>query len=251
MAVRALPRPLDWRIPLLALSGGLALYFATSPWLSGLDSDAYWQAAMRLREGQNLYNVTADPNDVLVYRYAPWFAWAWVPLSYLPRDLVQAAWGLAMFGCAGLALWPARRDVVLVAVVLPFLVLSAKGGNVQPAMIAGLVWFPGPVSIALAGSLKAFPLLFSIPLGMDRGWRAVSLTLALATLLIAPAFLYDLSGYSTTPQLIGAHVWTMALGLGLAAFRVNRWTVTGAAMLLLNPRSSLYELSYLLVRPSK
>ena len=56
------------------------------------DVNAYLAAAHRIRDGQPLY-AAFDPDSYRVFRYAPWFAWPWVPLSYLPRDLVAWSWG--------------------------------------------------------------------------------------------------------------------------------------------------------------
>ncbi|MGH2385582.1 MAG: hypothetical protein ACRDGB_11120, partial [Candidatus Limnocylindria bacterium] len=43
------------------------------------DMDAYWDAAVRLRAGEPLYREYADATAANVYRYAPWFAFAWIP----------------------------------------------------------------------------------------------------------------------------------------------------------------------------
>ena len=60
------------------------------------DVEAYWQAALRLREGQPLYPVGIDPDSYAVFRYTPWFAWLWVPLTYLDRTVVEWAWAAAL-----------------------------------------------------------------------------------------------------------------------------------------------------------
>lgn len=70
----------------IALAFALSTIWVTlrAHWAGG-DMGAYWEAAIRLREGQPLYVPHADVNAVNVYRYAPWFAWAWIPLTSLPR----------------------------------------------------------------------------------------------------------------------------------------------------------------------
>src|SRR5688500_18548027 len=60
------------------------------------DVDAYWGAAMRLREGESLYIAHSDVDASDVYRYAPWFAWAWVPFTFLPRQTVEGAWAVSL-----------------------------------------------------------------------------------------------------------------------------------------------------------
>src|SRR6187401_1183743 len=52
------------------------------------DWHAYYGAAERLREGAPLYPPVPDPSGESVYRYAPWFAVLWVPLTLLPREAV-------------------------------------------------------------------------------------------------------------------------------------------------------------------
>ena len=70
------------------------------------DINAYWLAAERLKHGEQLYLGSLNPDSYQVFRYAPWFAWFWVPLTYLPRTLVEMGLG----GGAGdrLGLDPAR-----------------------------------------------------------------------------------------------------------------------------------------------
>ena len=88
----ASPEPLD-RTVLIAQRLVIALLFGTmlirialiaTDWNFG-DINAYWLAAHRLRDGEPLYLTNLSPDSYRVFRYAPWFAWAWVPLTYLPR----------------------------------------------------------------------------------------------------------------------------------------------------------------------
>ena len=55
------------------------------------DADAYWLAAQRLREGIPLYS-GGGTDETEIYRYAPWFAYAWVPMTYLGYDGAMLAW---------------------------------------------------------------------------------------------------------------------------------------------------------------
>src|SRR5947207_10916394 len=73
------------RIVVVAVLVAMAVdevYFAIREWPLH-DMDVYLGAAMRLRSGQPLY----IPGDVAVdsFWYAPWFAIAWMPLTFLPR----------------------------------------------------------------------------------------------------------------------------------------------------------------------
>ena len=44
-----------------------------------------------------------------VYRYAPWFALAWVPFTYLPREAVLLVWQILMLAAGLTLLWPLLR----------------------------------------------------------------------------------------------------------------------------------------------
>src|SRR5688572_21151847 len=60
------------------------------------DVDAYWDAAMRLRASEALYPVGLNPNAYQVFRYAPWFAWLWVPLTFLPKVVAFSLWAAVL-----------------------------------------------------------------------------------------------------------------------------------------------------------
>src|SRR5207248_1690343 len=77
-------------LALLSGNPGVAAPFDPFPVVRQV-MDAYWNAAMRLRAGQPLY-APGLPTDSDLYRYAPWFAYAWVPLTYLPKGAVLVAW---------------------------------------------------------------------------------------------------------------------------------------------------------------
>ena len=64
----------------VALLGGLLLIGAG--WIPNIhpDADAYWQAALRIRDGLPLYG-GSRLDETQIYRYAPWFAYAWLPLT--------------------------------------------------------------------------------------------------------------------------------------------------------------------------
>jgi hypothetical protein len=199
----------------LALCLGLGIGFGLFEILSGrFDGDAYWNAALRLREGQMLY-LPGLPDDSLVYRYPPFFAFAWVPLTYLPHLLVAALWRAAMIACA-LALipllWP--RWIPAMALFVPMLIGAAWMGNVQPLVVLLAVWGVQrrrPWAVGVSAGLKALPILLA---GLDawrRDWRAVAIAVGIALALWAPIFLFDLSGYATARGL-----WPTDLALLLA-----------------------------------
>src|SRR4029078_10100717 len=83
---------------LISLTSYALLTYALSQHV-GVDVAAYWNAAERLREGQPLY-VAGEPHASDLYRYALCFAFAWIPLTYLPHDAVVAAWVGLMIAAA-------------------------------------------------------------------------------------------------------------------------------------------------------
>src|SRR2546428_14134481 len=67
------------------------------------DADAYWHAALRLREGLPLYGGPRG-DETEIYRYAPWFAFAWGPLTYLGQANAYLVWrGLLLVGAKAAA----------------------------------------------------------------------------------------------------------------------------------------------------
>ena len=79
------------RLVALAVLVGLGISeiaFAIRDWPLH-DMDTYLAAATRLRDGHALY--VAGDVAVNSYWYAPWYAVLWVPLTYLPREVVAVA----------------------------------------------------------------------------------------------------------------------------------------------------------------
>jgi hypothetical protein len=165
------------------------------------DAEAYWQAGERFRSGEPLYfSVPADPSYPTIYRYAPWFALLWVPLTYLPHELVMALWDTLLVGAAMWLVWPNWRSpasVALSLLLLPYLLKVTSTGNVQSLMLAaiayGLTSRWGPIVVGMAASLKGWPLLFAA-----YWWRQpsrIAFAVGVAALLILPALAFDLSAY--------------------------------------------------------
>lgn len=242
--------------------GIVNLYWAVTAW-SLSDAQAYWNAALRLREGADLYPVVGNVDASEVYRYAPWFAWLTVPFTYLPAQVAGAIWSLILLAASGVALIPLvrARAWLLVAFFLPILVGISAVGNVQALMVVWLVHGverrSGPLWIALAASLKIFPILLVAVYAGRREWLRVALTLGLAALLWAPALLYDLRGYATNAgqaaSLISVPVlWVVVVGGALVATlwlaRGTYGWLTGAiAVVLALPRLFVYDVTYLML----
>jgi hypothetical protein len=238
------------------------LYFAVTSWHM-TDAGAYWNAAMRLREGQELYPVVPNVEASDVYRYAPWFAWLAVPFTYLPVALAGAIWSVILVVSSTVAVIPLVRRQAWLGVVFfwPMLIGISAIGNVHALMIAALVLGverrSGPLWIAVAASLKAFPILFVMVYIGRREWRRAAACLILTALFVAPFLLYRLDHYPTSAG--GAAVlitWppVYAIVLGLCATSTLalsntrwRWIAAAATVCLSLPRVFVYDSTYLLV----
>lgn len=232
----------------------------------GADVAAYWGAAERVRAGEPLY-VAGAANASDLYRYAPWFAYAWVPLTYLPREAVTMAWVGLMVVAAIVSTVPLVRHglagTAAFALFAPLQVEGAVFGNVQPLLVLMLMWGverrSGPLWIAIGASLKAVPFLLALVYAGRGEWGRAGLAVLLTAVLVAPMLLFDLAGYSTqpgagqmslisvAPQLYLAAAITMA-GVAFARARTRyRWVVGAVAMIAALPRFLTYEVSFLLV----
>ena len=226
------------------------------------DAGAYWEAAMRLRDGEPLYPPIADPEASEVYRYAPWLAWTWVPLTFLPREAANILWSIILLAASAAALSPLvrLRAWLAVALFLPILVGISAIGNVQPLVVAALVLGverrSGPLWIAAAASLKAVPLLLVVTYLGRRQWLRAVVTLALTSALVLPMLLYDLSNYPTGAG--GASmlfdlpiIFALVLAGGiLISLRLAStqwaWLASSTTVALALPRFFVYDLTFLM-----
>ncbi|MBA3688824.1 MAG: DUF2029 domain-containing protein [Chloroflexi bacterium] len=259
------------QVIVLAICIGFGLAFVISNVRSWEleDADAYWNAALRVRDGLPLY-IPVDPaaDEMTAFRYAPWFAWLWVPLTFLPKDVVQVGWSLLLIGATAAAIFPLTQQRTVAAICLAvllggLLVRSASTGNVHALLVAGLVYGgprrSGPIWIGIAASLKIAPIAYAMVYVGQRDWGRAALSLAVAAILFAPAFLYDLRGYPSDPgdslsllSIAGPVPWAgLAVVALVVAFALARskaaWGAASVAVLSLIPRLELYSLTYLLV----
>ena len=234
------------------------------------DVEAYWQAALRLREGQPLYPVGVDPNSYVVFRYTPWFAWLWVPLTYLDRNVVEWVWAAGL-GAASIAVLVAlvrvrsAAAITLAMIITPWLLSLVQVGNIQPLVVAmlafGISRASGPIWIAIAASLKVVPIMYGLVYVARREWIRLGVAVGLAALLSAPILLYDLEGYTTNPgrsvslyYYVSPTVWAIAAigSTALAAWLAVRrsewlWPAVAAAVMLAAPRSHVTYATYLVI----
>jgi hypothetical protein len=213
------------------------------------DLEAYWQAALRLREGDALYRAWSGPLDSETYRYAPWFAAAWVPLTYLPHATVTVAWDGVLLAATAFCAWRAvQRSAPLALLLVPPLFVATSLGNVQALLIAGLLWQSKPWMVGLASSLKITPAFLAA--GWPR-WR-IGLVVVVAVALWLPALAFGVGQYPTgAGTMIDLPLW-LHLALGgtavLLAWRMPRYRAWFAALavVLITPRFNFYDASYLL-----
>lgn len=232
------------------------------------DMEAYWNAALRLRQGGPLYIHSYSTGAHDLYLYSPWFAYVWIPLTYLPRAAVSAAWACLLLGATVLSVRPAFQrqgwgGVLLGLLVGSLLFWTASKGNVQALLTCVLVYGArgrfGPLSIAVAASLKAAPLaLVAIYLGR-REWRRAAVTIGLTAILVIPILFFDFSTYPSNPGVSTAIFYTIGPGAWLAAalaafamaWRLARtrwgWLAAAVAVIAAFPRLLTYDLSLLLV----
>lgn len=245
------------------------VYLIAGDWNFG-DINAYWLAAHRLRDGQPLYLGTLNPDSYQVFRYAPWFAWIWVPLTYLPRTLVDWGWAAILAVASGAVLVQIVRLRTPAAwafafVITPWLLSLVQVGNIQPLIVAALAFGisrrSGPIWIAITASLKGAPLAFALVYLARREWLRIGLTVVATAVLLAPYLLYDLSGYQTDPgrsvsfyYYVSPLAWgVMAAAASLAAvmLAIRRseyvWVAAAIAVILLAPRTHVTYTTYLVV----
>jgi hypothetical protein len=227
------------------------------------DAGAYWNAAIRLREGGELYPQLTSIDASEVYRYAPWFAWLAVPWTFLPVWLAGGLWSVALLAASGAALWPLirQRAWLLVALFAPILVGISAVGNVQPLIVAalmlGLERRTGPIWLALAASLKLFPVLFALVWLGRMQLGKVGVTVVLSALLWLPApLLYDLTSYPTEPGQAASlfsmlPLWFLVVGLAIGAtLALARtrfgWLAAGTTVALALPRLFVYDVTFVM-----
>jgi hypothetical protein len=232
------------------------------------DMSVYWTAGEQWRQTGNPYTAIPSANADSVYRYAPWFAAIWVPLTMLPRLVVNIGWSAILIVTAFIAVWPLLRTAGRSAIPLGLLMWGilfgmAAIGNAHGLMVAWLVFGAerrsGPLWIALAASLKVVPILYVLIYIGRRQWDRAAATVALTALLVAPMLLFERPplasefGVSNSLYSIAPWLWLAALPIALAtavifAVRWNlvAWPAIGAISNLVLPRLFIYDVTLIL-----
>lgn len=164
------------------------------------DVHAYLAAAHRLATGEPLYVLTPDLSDT--YLYAPWFAYLWIPFTGIPRIGVEVVWAVVLLAStvAAVARLPWTWAGLTLTLLLGGLLYRTAGwANVQPLLVAALVWAlptrAGPWAVGVASSLKPWPILVVGVYLWRRQWVAAAITCSVAALLWLPIFLFNWTEY--------------------------------------------------------
>jgi glycosyl transferase family 87 len=249
------------RLVVVAILVGIAvdeIYFAIRDWPLH-DMDIYLQAASRLRTGESLYP-TGGP-FYLSFWYSPWFAVAWIPMTFAPRIVVAVAWSAVLLVATAvvtLLVWrTGRSGPVLALLVGPALFAVSAGGNIQSVMVLSLLWGlhrrSGPVWVGIAASMKYTPLLLALAYVARREWAKAVVAGGIAAALIVPGFALGLLGAAAHSQaaqsLLSASVPAyIAVVLAFCVLtirgprRYSALTAAAAAVLAL-PRLFLYDVT--------
>jgi hypothetical protein len=237
------------------------------------DAEAYWLAAIRLKEGVALYGSQLG-GETEIYRYSPWFAFAWVPLTYAGHDLAFAIWRTVLAASTVAAIWPLVRrpgpaSVTLAILIGGLLISELPAANATPLMIgmmvAGIRSRVGPIILGLAASLKLFPLLLVVGYAAERRWLHAAVAVGVASMLWltilafdvllytqigGPAFyvggvsLFAVSPLLWLPVAIGSAAVLIALAVRRSPWT---WLAAGAAIPLAVPRVWLPDAAYTLI----
>ncbi len=234
------------------------------------DMDAYWNAALRLRQGGPLYPPLGDTTEPTVYRYAPWFAYAWIPLTFLAKPLVSFAWALTLVAAMAAVMWRLAHSWTIggltsAALFGALMVPIVSVGNVHSLLIAALAFGverrSAPVWIGLTASLKAVPLLFVCVFLARREWMQAAWTLVVVGLLVGPTLFFDLRGYPFSAGELSYSLfdrnlpaWAILVG-ALTAFAMflaargsrHQWFAASAAALAALPRTFAYDFTFIFV----
>ncbi|MGI8929495.1 MAG: glycosyltransferase 87 family protein [Candidatus Limnocylindrales bacterium] len=250
-------------IAVIVAIGVNSIVWAIADWHLA-DMHVYQDAALRIRAGEPLYG--GDVDSLSAYRYAPWFAYAWVPLTYLPQGMIDFGWSVFLVTGSALAIWASLRGgghsrVLLALVMAPILFGISAIGNVQGPMLAllmiGLPRRWAGLAVGVAASLKLAPLILALIFLAQRRWWQFLTAVATTTVLWLPAVwmaidpvTFDSGLARTLPQ----PLWLAVAAVGLISATALAWKrsrhVTLAAALaavLAIPRLFVYDISLLLV----
>lgn len=230
------------------------------------DLKAYLAAGEVLASGGNPFEVELWERGLpFYYHYSPWFAALFVPLLGLPSALVHVGWSLLLAVAAVISLIPLVRQhgwrALPLLLMMAFLYLNLIAeGNVQPLLLAGLVWTlerrAGPLMIGIAASLKLVPILLALVYVGRREWMKAIIAGIATGVLLAPTLVYDIAptavetggtGLFTSAPVLWAALVAIALAATLLLARTSiAWLAAATATIIALPRLLVFDLTNLL-----
>jgi hypothetical protein len=188
---------------ILAAAFGFAGYVGRRP----MDFRVYYYGARGVFDGTRpVYGPTSGLGWPMHYRYPPLFLLLFAPFTLLPLAWSAGLWVLLKFASlflVGTALcrrMPRSGKIVSVLFIAPYLIEEFRYGNAQffvfaLAAASLLLVRKRPLlssgSLALAISIKVWPLFFIPYLAVRQNWRVAAYTLLfVAVLAMAPAFYF-------------------------------------------------------------
>lgn len=227
-----------WIVALAAVAVGLiGIYFA-HPY-KFVDFAVYYYAGISLLNGRtDLYAADFAMNNVHDYRYPPFFLIVFSPLSLLPHWLAAYLWyWINVFAFGGIfyfvrkmalmtrdaaAPYENRRAertawILAFLIVVQYFLMSVRYGNVQTLVVFlffGAFYLlmrrrdaSASFLMALAITIKIFPLLALPYFAVKRRWKFLILTVLLTiTLNLIPAFYF---GFARNQEIL--HDWYRAV----------------------------------------
>lgn len=197
------------RVLLLILAAGVSVYLSTRT----VDFQVYYVGVGEFFRGiRPVYGALSGIGWPMHYRYPPLFLFIFFPLTLMPLTVAAGIWvggkclvlGRLLKAMGG-RLSMGRRGWWIPALLAgPFVVQEFQYGNVQFyifALVAGALlmsrtrsWTAGGM-LALATSIKVWPLFFFPYLAVRRDWKVVgSATLLTAGLTLLPVFWFGVGG---------------------------------------------------------
>jgi hypothetical protein len=172
----------------LAVLGALLLVFALNAFLPsrgwGFDFEAYLAAAQRLARGDSIYQQYSldgpfRPGPYGLYLYAPPFAVATLPFTWLSIQSAEIAWyllriALLVVACAAMPVRPTVKCLVFAVAAITYPVLNDLNlGNVSVFVTAILAFVWRGLDRPLGSVALAIDMCVRPTLGLLLGWYAL------------------------------------------------------------------------------
>jgi hypothetical protein len=242
----------------------------------GFDFLAYHQAAVRLLNGQPLYDMSFQTTGAFgLFYYPPTFAPLILPFGFLSATTAVWTWTAILIGsfAVGVVVLPVTRTVrwwivLLAGLSWPF-AYAVKLGQVGPILFLlfaiGWRWLDDPIrlgaSAALGTAIKLQPAIIFVWAILTRRWAAVAAgAVVLAALAIAATLLAGVSAWSDFTTLVrqvgdpittehnftpGAVAYQLGLSAELASLLQLACTVLVVGAVVAAARWATAEASYL------